>query len=207
MAAQGDLSHDPPSTWKCWTQVGHDGAASSNLYLGETGASAIAGYMADTGVPSAGHRRWIIYSAQRVMGSGSTSSSNALYVFGSQDGSDDETSAPSAVHRHRHRPRHLHGHRQPERNGTYSAAPTVTRNLTVSSGPAPTVGINGASNQTTTYGKTFTVSGTAAPGASGIPHGSQVEPPCKIMDAGATSRMAQRHSLLTFREAARGTFR
>jgi uncharacterized protein YkwD len=88
MLAQGDLSHDPPSTWKCWTQAGHDAAASSNLYLGRTGADAIAGYMTDPGVSSAGHRRWVLYPAQRVMGSGSTSGSNALYVFGTQDSSD-----------------------------------------------------------------------------------------------------------------------
>lgn len=90
MHAQDDLSHDPPSSWRCWTQEGRDGAATSNLYLGVTGAAAMTGYMHDPGASNyfVGHRRWILYPPTRTMGSGSTSSANALTVIG---GARDDT--------------------------------------------------------------------------------------------------------------------
>ncbi|HQU54429.1 MAG TPA: CAP domain-containing protein, partial [Saprospiraceae bacterium] len=34
MLANHDLSHDPPKTWKCWTQDGYDAARKSNLAFG-----------------------------------------------------------------------------------------------------------------------------------------------------------------------------
>lgn len=82
MAAQGDLSHTPPQTWACWTQAGADAANRSNLYLGRSGASAVAGYMDDEGVPSLGHRRWILFPPQVQIGTGSTDFTNALDVVG-----------------------------------------------------------------------------------------------------------------------------
>lgn len=91
MQAQGALSHDPPPDWACWTQEGHDAAGQANLFGGVTGANAITGYMQDSGPSNsmAGHRRWILYPPQRVMGSGSTSGANALIVSGGiQDSSD-----------------------------------------------------------------------------------------------------------------------
>jgi hypothetical protein len=88
MAAQNDLSHNPPSSWPCWTQTGHDAAGASNLALGTAAADAILLYMSDGGVSSAAHRRWVLYPPERTMGSGSTDRSNALYVSGEQDSSD-----------------------------------------------------------------------------------------------------------------------
>lgn len=82
MKAQGALSHNPPNNWACWTQAGFDSAGKSNLFLGVTGAEAVAGYMDDTGVPSLGHRRWIIYPPQIQIGTGSTDTTNALDVTG-----------------------------------------------------------------------------------------------------------------------------
>lgn len=84
MQAQGELSHNPPPNWACWTQEGRDGAATSNLYLGVTGAEAMIGYLADPGSSNyfVGHRRWMLYPPTRIMGSGSTSNANALVVFG-----------------------------------------------------------------------------------------------------------------------------
>ena len=86
MYAQNDIRHDPPPTWACYTAAGRAGAESSNLYLGRTGADAVAGYMEDPGSFNnfVGHRRWILYPPQVTMGSGSTSGSNALYVQGAQ---------------------------------------------------------------------------------------------------------------------------
>ncbi len=88
MRAQGDLSHDPPSSWKCWTSEGRFGAGTSNLFLGSSGAEAMVGYVDDAGVDSLGHRRWVLDPAATEMGSGSTGGSNALVVIGSSgDGS------------------------------------------------------------------------------------------------------------------------
>lgn len=84
MSANRTLLHDPPPTWACYTQVGHDAAGSSNLALGAAGAGAVALYMDDSGLDSVGHRRWVLYPPQSAMGSGSTSNANALYVFGGQ---------------------------------------------------------------------------------------------------------------------------
>ena len=86
MLAEGELSHDPGPTWACYSAAGRAGAGASNLYLGLTGAKAVAGYMTDPGAGNeiVGHRRWILYPPQSSMGSGSTSGSNALYVFGAQ---------------------------------------------------------------------------------------------------------------------------
>ncbi|MDR1238404.1 MAG: CAP domain-containing protein, partial [Propionibacteriaceae bacterium] len=85
MAAKNNLSHYPPSDWPCWSQEGYYAAGHSNLYLGYSGAQAIAGYIDDPGASNTavGHRRWILYPPTSTMGSGSTASSNALRVFGS----------------------------------------------------------------------------------------------------------------------------
>lgn len=84
MHANNRLSHTPAASWACWTQRAFDGASHSNLYLGVTGPSAIAGYMVDPGSNNleAGHRRWIMYAPTTSMGTGSTSLANALWVVG-----------------------------------------------------------------------------------------------------------------------------
>lgn len=85
MAANGDLSHDPPSHWDCFTADGHEGAGHSNLSLGAFGAGAVTGYMEDPGSANTpvGHRRWILYPQTQLMGTGDTPSSNALWVIDS----------------------------------------------------------------------------------------------------------------------------
>lgn len=84
MAAQRSLSHEPPSSWACWSPQGLDGARRSNLALGSSGPSAILAYMADRGANNrlVGHRRWLLDSEAVVMGTGDTGSSNALTVIG-----------------------------------------------------------------------------------------------------------------------------
>lgn len=90
MSANKALSHAVPTNWKCYSKTAATAAASSDLYLGRSGAQAIAGYMTDpgSGNSAVGHRRWILYAPTRTMGTGSTESadstpaSNALYVFG-----------------------------------------------------------------------------------------------------------------------------
>jgi uncharacterized protein YkwD len=89
MSVNHDLSHNPPSTWTCYTEAGREGAGSSNLYLGVYGPNAIAGYIRDSGTNNrhVGHRRWILYPPTQFMGTGDIPardgywSSNALWVF------------------------------------------------------------------------------------------------------------------------------
>jgi hypothetical protein len=74
MRANGMLSHSPPSTWRCWTQEGADGAASSNISSGP-GVGSADGYMIDPGnATTIGHRRWILSNSLGPIGIGSTAS-------------------------------------------------------------------------------------------------------------------------------------
>jgi hypothetical protein len=90
MAAESRLSHQPDRRWACYTEAGAEAAGESNLYHGRAGASAIDGYMDDWGVGNhaVGHRRWILYPPQRIMGTGSVPTAggrlgaNALWVVG-----------------------------------------------------------------------------------------------------------------------------
>ncbi|MFA4928551.1 MAG: CAP domain-containing protein [Patulibacter sp.] len=84
MGANGQLSHGPPPSWRCWSQQASDGASTSNLYLGLSGAAAIVGYLDDAGIPSLGHRRWVLDAGAVTMGTGSTGTTNALTVIGNQ---------------------------------------------------------------------------------------------------------------------------
>jgi uncharacterized protein YkwD len=83
MEANGELNHDPPNSWKCYSDEGALGARTSNLALGATGASAILAYADDSGVASLGHRRWVLDPGEVEMGTGSTNGANALVVFNS----------------------------------------------------------------------------------------------------------------------------
>lgn len=70
--ANDSLSHDPPMTWKCWTQLGADGAGSSNISTG-SGVASADGYMLDPGNETTlGHRRWILSNTLGPIGLGST---------------------------------------------------------------------------------------------------------------------------------------
>jgi uncharacterized protein YkwD len=87
MAANNDLSHDPDPSWRCWSQDGFDGARTSNLFLGAWGVDAVGGYLDDGGVPSLGHRRWILGHAQAHLGFGDVRAPggtvfNAMRVIG-----------------------------------------------------------------------------------------------------------------------------
>src|SRR5690606_5170613 len=77
--AHGFLSHEPPPTSLCYTTTGSEGAGSSNLHI-HFGASLlfspIESYIEDEGPSNAavGHRRWLLLTDQRVMGTGSVDS-------------------------------------------------------------------------------------------------------------------------------------
>lgn len=87
MAANGNLSHNPSSSWKCWSSTGAKAAGRSNLALAYPSLRAgqiIDLYMDDPGSTNVavGHRRWLLNPFSTVMGSGSTSTANALTVMG-----------------------------------------------------------------------------------------------------------------------------
>lgn len=84
MQANNSLSHTPPTTWTCYTADGASAAGSSNLALGGNSSGAITMYMDDYGSGNymVGHRRWILYTKASVMGAGSTSGAQALWVIG-----------------------------------------------------------------------------------------------------------------------------
>jgi hypothetical protein len=89
MSKQGELSHAPDTSWACYTATGAEAAGKSNLYLGREGPQAIDGYIDDPGSNNTivGHRRWILYPPQKVIGTGSIPATggwaaNALWVIG-----------------------------------------------------------------------------------------------------------------------------
>ncbi|PID94018.1 MAG: hypothetical protein CSA95_05100 [Bacteroidetes bacterium] len=83
------LSHNPPTSWRCWNVDGHEACMNSNIsygspnYLPHTSQS-IDYYMQDHQSDNAamGHRRWLLYSRAKVMGHGSTTQANAIWVGG-----------------------------------------------------------------------------------------------------------------------------
>lgn len=87
MSANGALSHDPPSGWKCWSSAGAASAHRSNLalsYPAITAGQIIDLYMDDPGSTNAavGHRRWVLNPFTTQVGIGSTNTANALTVIG-----------------------------------------------------------------------------------------------------------------------------
>ncbi len=82
MDANSSLSHTPPTSWACYSANGATAAGKSNLALGNNGPSAVHAYMADTGTPSLGHRRWLMLPQLGEIGTGDTPRANAMWVFG-----------------------------------------------------------------------------------------------------------------------------
>jgi hypothetical protein len=80
MRAKNDLSHNPDPAWPCYSDDGYNGASHSNLFLGASGPQAMVGYVDDGGVDSLGHRMWVLDPGAAIFGSGSTGTTNALYV-------------------------------------------------------------------------------------------------------------------------------
>lgn len=82
MYANTAVSSRPPSTWRCWTDAGADGAASSNLSGSSSGAAVVRQYMDDAGDGNVGvvRRTRLQRPTVRSMGSGTVGSYNALWV-------------------------------------------------------------------------------------------------------------------------------
>lgn len=70
-AANGSLSHTPPSSWNCFTSAGSTASAQSNLYIGlgnglnyTRNDDIVIGWLTDIDnvvIDSVGHRRWLLY--------------------------------------------------------------------------------------------------------------------------------------------------
>ncbi len=89
MKANGELSHNPPKTWKCYSEEAATGASNSNLgesYEGDPSVF-IRNFIRDDGTSngSVGHRRWILNSAAGKFGFGSTGDYGALWVINKQE--------------------------------------------------------------------------------------------------------------------------
>jgi len=90
ISSSGQLNHNPPTNWPCYSPAG-GAAAGGNQAGGFNGADAITGYIWDfgNGNSEAGHRRWILYPQEQIMGTGdvpatnSYIAANSTYVFDS----------------------------------------------------------------------------------------------------------------------------
>lgn len=87
MDANNALNHNPSSSWKCWSSTGAAAASKSNLALAWPSLKSgqiIDLYMDDPGDNNhaVGHRRWVLNPFATTMGTGSTSTANALTVVG-----------------------------------------------------------------------------------------------------------------------------
>lgn len=80
--ANSQLNHNPPKSWKCYTDDGATALGKANIGNGKRTVERIDAYIRDTGVDNLGHRRWILYSQASEMGYGITSGANALWVVG-----------------------------------------------------------------------------------------------------------------------------
>jgi uncharacterized protein YkwD len=93
MVAENRSSHFPDPSWSCYASDGAEAGAKSNLYY-QTGSqppsatSIVDGFIRDPGEGNfaAGHRRWLLYPRQQVMGSGTAQtaqdSANVIWVIG-----------------------------------------------------------------------------------------------------------------------------
>jgi hypothetical protein len=87
MSANRQLSHNPPTSWVCYTATGAEAASKSNLAGGSSSLpAAIDLFMGDVGISSLGHRRWVLYPPEQTMGVGATFGNGynayALWVIG-----------------------------------------------------------------------------------------------------------------------------
>ncbi|WAS97939.1 CAP domain-containing protein [Nannocystis punicea] len=86
MHANGQLSHEPPMKWKCYTADGAQAAMNSNI-SSTPGVVAVDLYMVDPGnATTFGHRRWILSNGLGPIGLGSTAVNSCMWVIGGQGG-------------------------------------------------------------------------------------------------------------------------
>ncbi len=80
MDANDALSHTPPTSWRCYSEAGAEGAGSSNISTAPI-VSSIDLFMLDPGNETTlGHRRWIISNGLSEVGFGSAPQGSCLWV-------------------------------------------------------------------------------------------------------------------------------
>ncbi len=89
MESNKNLSHEPDSRWRCYTDEGADAARYSLLTKGATTTMAVTSFMADTKNPSVGNRRWLLYPNGLALGHGSTK--NAAVIWALDDSGSVDT--------------------------------------------------------------------------------------------------------------------
>ena len=87
MSANGALNHNPDPSWRCYTSAGATAASRSNLalaYPSIRSGQIVDLYMDEPGSnnKAVGHRRWLLNPFTTTVGTGSTSTANALMVIG-----------------------------------------------------------------------------------------------------------------------------
>lgn len=80
-AALGQLDHGPRPDAPCYTPAGAEGAGSSNLAFGVGVADSVDLYVADRGVASLGHRRWVLNPSATVTAFGWKARFSCMYSF------------------------------------------------------------------------------------------------------------------------------
>jgi uncharacterized protein YkwD len=79
MAANGTITHQPPSTWKCYSAEAAATAGSSSLATGPA-VSSVDGYMLDPGNDTTlGHRRWVLSAYLASVGFGTAGRFSCQY--------------------------------------------------------------------------------------------------------------------------------
>lgn len=87
MDANGQLSHSPPSSWKCYTSAGAAAAGASNIGLNSgpiTPLAMLKTFFDDPGAANyyVGHRRWLLNPDANAFGFGMTGRAAAITVIG-----------------------------------------------------------------------------------------------------------------------------
>jgi len=103
-SGNNSLDHFPPATFVFFSAAGAEGAANSNLAIGNVGPAAITAYMADAGAnnTAVGHRRWLSYPQTRQMGTGDVPgesaarpAANAVWILDTSPGGQFGSPRPS----------------------------------------------------------------------------------------------------------------
>jgi uncharacterized protein YkwD len=89
MTANNKLEHDPPRTWRCWSNDGAY-AAKHSLLIKDANTSLAVTYIMDDKNPTAGNRRWLLYPNGKIYGHGSTNDYAVIWAL------DDSGSADTA---------------------------------------------------------------------------------------------------------------
>lgn len=87
MSANKALEHNPPRTWRCFSDDGAY-AAKHSLLIKDANTSLAVTYIMDDKNPSAGNRRWLLYPNGRVYGHGSTNDVAVIWALDDSGSTD-----------------------------------------------------------------------------------------------------------------------